>query len=126
MLMCALWENEYEKVQSYQHAKDMWDMLITIYEESSKVKQDIILSTSKYLSPYEDEEEKVKFCIVTDSTSDDSNEEVDFNDLHSVIEPYNELMSNSSNLSKAYQSLRKQLKKSSKENEILKKDLILS
>lgn len=59
-------------------------------------------------------------------SSNDSNNEVDLTNLHSVIEAYHELLWNSSKLSEAFQLGRKQNKKLSKEIDILKNKLTSS
>ncbi|BAT82181.1 hypothetical protein VIGAN_03215200 [Vigna angularis var. angularis] len=85
----------------------MWDILIDTYEETNKVKEEEAISTLEELSSFKDDEE-VKLCLMFDSASDtldNSNEEVDFSDIHSVIEAYDELMPNSSKMAEAYQSV---------------------
>lgn len=69
-------------------------------------------------------EEETNLNLMADSVEcslHDSNDEVDFTDLHFFIKASNELLSNSSKLSKAFQLARKQNKKLSKENDIFKK-----
>lgn len=91
----------------------MWDTLIATYEETNKIKEEAI-STLEELSSFKDDEGEVRLCLMFDLACDTpynfNDDKVDFNDLYSIIEAYDKLMSNSSKLSKAYQSLRKQFK----------------
>lgn len=60
-----------------------------------------------------DEDDEAKVCLVArndESTSDDSDEEVDFSNLHSVIHAYYEFLSYSSKLSSTHKLLEKQSK----------------
>ncbi|RDY03343.1 hypothetical protein CR513_13081, partial [Mucuna pruriens] len=94
--MCALIESEYEKIHSCKSSKEMWNTLALTYERHFKSKcpnlekeeenekkkpfikkkeslmatwRDLDLSSSK------DEDEKVKLCLMTNTTSGDEDDE---------------------------------------------------
>jgi len=141
IIMCALSEEEMSKVHVMVSAKEMWDTLALTYEDLKEVKEKeekkkkffrekkSLMSTWEDLdSSSSDFDEEANICFmagtVYNSTSEESDEEVDLFDIHYLRETYQETISNNGMIASAYKTMKRNYKNACKEIELIQQEKV--